>query len=76
MQTVRHFLTVCFRTRYTNKVIIHEKGAFYMEWPDVCIQLIHYVEKVMKVVRKLFVQLIVSMGRGPINCGVLHKCSL
>lgn len=47
-----------------------------MEWPNVGSQLIHYVEKVMKVVRKLFVQMIVSMGRGPINCGVLHKCSL
>lgn len=65
-----------FRTCYTNKVIVHEKGAFYMEWPNVGSQLIHYVEKVMKVVRKLFVQLIVSMGRGPINCGVLQKCSL
>lgn len=65
-----------FGTCYTNKVIVHEKGAFYMEWPNVGSQLIHYIEKVMKVVRQLFVQWIVSMGRGPINCGVLQKCSL
>lgn len=76
MKTVRHFLTVCFKTCYTNKVIIHEKGAFYMEWPNLGIQLIYYVEKIIKVVRKLFVQLIVSRGQGPINCGVLQKCSL
>lgn len=65
-----------FRTCYTNKVIVHEKGAFYMEWPNVGSQLIHYIEKDMKVVRQLFVQWIVSMGRDPINCGVLQKCSL